>query len=58
MSQNIGVPELPNLFSALSARFPENSFLKFIYLWENVSYSLIIVLVLGILAFLPAGKKA
>lgn len=58
MSQNIGVPESPNIFAILSAKFPENHFLKFVHLWENVSYSLIIVLVLGILAFFACRKRS
>ena len=58
MSQNIGVPESPNIFAILSTKFPENHFFKFVHLWENVSYSLIIVLVLGILAFFACRKKS
>ena len=58
MSQDIGVPELPNIFTILAAKFPENHFFKFIYFWENISYSLIIVLVLGILAFFACRKKS
>jgi F-type H+-transporting ATPase subunit a len=58
MSQNIGVPESPNIFAILAAKFPENHFFKFVHLWENVSYSLIIVLVLGILAFFACRKRS
>ena len=58
MSQNIAVLELPDIFAILCAKFPENHFFKFIYLWENISYSLIIVLVLGILAFFACRKKS
>jgi len=58
MSQNTGVPEPVNIFAILSDKFPENHLLKFIHLWENVSYSLIIVLVLGILAFFACRKKS
>ena len=58
MSQNIGIPESPNIFAILSAKFPENQFFKFVHLWENVSYSLVIVLVLGILAFFACRKKS
>jgi F-type H+-transporting ATPase subunit a len=58
MSQNIGIPESPNIFAILSAKFPENHFFKFVHLWENVSYSLVIVLVLGILAFFACRKKS
>ena len=58
MSQNIGVLESPNIFAILSAKFPENHFLKFVHLWENVSYSLVIVLILGILAFFACRRKS
>jgi F-type H+-transporting ATPase subunit a len=58
MSQTIGVPELPDIFSVLAAKFPGNSFFKFIYLWENISFSLIIVLVLGILSFFACRKRS
>ncbi|MCX5698537.1 MAG: F0F1 ATP synthase subunit A [Candidatus Omnitrophica bacterium] len=58
MSQNMGVPELPNIFAILAAKFPENHFFKFIHLWENAGYSLVIVLVLGTLAFFACRKKS
>jgi len=57
MSENTGIPELPNIFSILAEKFPGNVFLKFIYLWENISFSLLIVLVLGILAFFACRRK-
>ncbi|MFH0917505.1 MAG: F0F1 ATP synthase subunit A [Candidatus Omnitrophota bacterium] len=58
MSQNIGVFEPLNIFAILAAKFPGNSFLKFVHLWENISYSLVIVLVLGILAFFACRKRS
>jgi F-type H+-transporting ATPase subunit a len=58
MSQNTGIPELPDIFAILSSKFTGNHFFKFIYLWENVSYSLVIVLVLVILAFFACRKKS
>ena len=57
MNQNMGVPASPDIFAILSTKFPENSFFKLVYLWENISYSLLIVLVLGILAFFACRKK-
>jgi hypothetical protein len=57
MSANSGIPELPNIFAILAEKFPGNTFFKFIYLWENVSFSLFIVLVLGILAFFACRRK-
>ena len=58
MSQNTAIPEMPNIFAILADKFPGNHFLKFIHLWENISYSLVIVLVLGILAFFACRKKS
>jgi len=57
MSQNIGLPELPDIFSILAQRFSGNPFFKFVYLWEHISYSLLIVLALGVLAFFACRKK-
>jgi len=58
MSQNTFVPELPDIFSILVDKFPLNPFLKFIYLWEHVSFSLAIVLILGILAYFACRRKS
>ena len=58
MSQNVVVPELPDIFAILAEKFPANPFLKFIYLWEHVSYSLVIVLILGILSYFACRKKS
>ncbi|HNW38989.1 MAG TPA: F0F1 ATP synthase subunit A [Candidatus Omnitrophota bacterium] len=58
MSQNTGIPEMPNIFAILAEKFPENHFFKFVHLWENVSFSLTIVLALGILAFFACRKKS
>jgi F-type H+-transporting ATPase subunit a len=58
MSQNMGVPQFPDSLAILCAKFPENIFFKFVYLWENISYSLIIVLILGILAFFACRKRS
>ncbi|MDD5108603.1 MAG: F0F1 ATP synthase subunit A [Candidatus Omnitrophica bacterium] len=57
MSHNINMPELPDIFAVLAQRFPANSFFKYIYLWEHVSYSLIVVLLLGVLAYFASRKN-
>lgn len=56
MSQSVGVPESANIIALLAKNFPTNSLLQFAYLWENISYSLVIVLVLGILAYFASRK--
>lgn len=58
MSQDAYVPELPNMFSILADKFPTNPVLKFIHLWENVSFSLVIVLILGALSYFVCRRKS
>ena len=58
MSQSTGMIESPDILAILSEKFPGNHFFKYIYLWEHVSYSLIIVLVLGVLAYFACRKKS
>jgi len=57
MSESTTIPELPNIFTILAEKFPANPLFKFIHLWENVSFSLLIVLVLGILVFFASKRK-
>lgn len=58
MSQNSAAPQLPDIFAVLAEKFPANPLFKFIHLWEHVSYSLVIVLLLGILAYFAGRKKS
>ncbi|MFA5350483.1 MAG: F0F1 ATP synthase subunit A [Candidatus Omnitrophota bacterium] len=58
MNENTVMPELANIFAILADKFPGNVFLKFIYLWENVSFSLLIVLALVIFAFFACRKNS
>jgi F-type H+-transporting ATPase subunit a len=58
MSQNTAVPEMPNIFAILAEKFPDNHFFQFVHIWENVSYSLLIVLILGVLAFFACRKRS
>jgi len=58
MNENVAVPELPDIFAVLAEKFPANPFFKFIYVWEKVSFSLAIVLILGILAYFACRKKS
>ncbi len=57
MSQ-ITALESPDILAILAGKFPANPFFKFIYLWEHVSYSLFIVLVLGVLAYFSCRKES
>jgi len=58
MSENSAVRELPNIFTVLAEKFPANPFFKFIHLQENISFSLLIVLIVGLLAFFAARKRS
>ncbi len=58
MSQNTATPEIADILSILAQRFPGNPFFKFIYLWEHITYSLLIVLALGLLAYFACRRKS
>jgi len=49
-------PELPDIITILAHKFPDNIFLKFLYSWENVIYSLIIVAALTLLTYFSTRK--
>ena len=49
-------PELPDIITILAHKFPDNIFLKSLYSWEHVVYSLIIVVVLTLLAYFSTRK--
>jgi len=54
----IAQPELPNLISILAKRFGESSVLaKYLYLWENVLFSLIVVAIITLVAYLALRKS-
>ncbi len=57
MSMDNGIAELPNILAILAEKSPGNVFFKFIYHWENVIFSLVVVFILGILAFLGCRKR-
>ena len=57
MSESTAIPELPNIFAILAEKFPGSSLFKFIHLWENVSFSLLIILALGALVFFASKRK-
>lgn len=58
MNQGIAAAESLDIFAVLAGKFPANPLFKSIYLWEHISYSLIIVLLLGILAYFASRKKS
>ena len=51
--------ELPNLVSILAHRLGETSaFSKYLYLWENMIFSVIIVCVISLIAYFGCRKRA
>jgi len=57
MGESAVIPASADILEVLAKKFPGNSFLKFAYLWENITFSLLIVLFLGALAFFACRKK-
>ena len=58
MSQSVGIPELPDILAVLAEKFPANPVFKFIYSWEHVTYSLIVILILSGLAYFASRKQS
>jgi F-type H+-transporting ATPase subunit a len=52
-----GAPELPNFITLLYAKYGKIAFVHFLHVWENVVFSLIIILILGLVAFLSSRKR-
>jgi len=50
-------PEFPNLVTLLADKLVAAGFKKYLYLWENVIFSLIIVCVISLIAYLASRKK-
>ncbi len=50
--------ELPNLVTLLAERLEGTPFAQFLHIWENVIFSLIIVCIISIAAYLAARKSA
>jgi F-type H+-transporting ATPase subunit a len=53
-----GAPELPNFITLLYAKYGKIAFVHFLHIWENVVFSLIIILILGLLFYFSSRKKA
>lgn len=58
MSENSLIPQSANILAILTDKFPKNGFFKFIFHWENISFSLLIILILGVLAFFACRKRS
>lgn len=51
-------PQLPDFISFLADKFKGNFFLKYLYFWENITYSLIIVLILTLIAYFASRRSS
>ncbi len=49
-------PELPNVITLLHAKFPHARWASYLILWQNIIYSLVIVFILFIVAYLASRK--
>lgn len=52
-----GAPELPNFITLLYAKYGKTAFVHFLHIWENVVFSLIIILILGLLAYFSSRRR-
>ena len=57
-SSHEGAPELPNFITLLYAKYGKTAFVHFLHVWENVVFSMIISLILGLVAYFSTRRKA
>lgn len=57
MEEQIALPELPNFVTLLEKATHGTTFSEYAHLWENVIFSIIIILVISTLAFFGSRKK-
>ncbi|MFH0771124.1 MAG: F0F1 ATP synthase subunit A [Candidatus Omnitrophota bacterium] len=55
---NVAQQELPNLVTILAKQLENTSFAHFLHIWENVIFSLIIVFIISLIAYLASRKSA
>lgn len=49
-------PELPDLTTILAEKFPNNTFFHYLYIWQPIVYSLLVVCVLVLVSYLGTRK--
>lgn len=49
-------PELPDLLAVFADKFKENIFFKNLFLWENIVFSLFIIIVISVIVFLATRR--
>ncbi len=58
MSETTGVaqPELPDILKILGEKFHDNVFFEYVSTWENIVFSLIIIFIISLVAYLASRK--
>lgn len=57
-SEHLTQPELPDFLGFLADKFKGNLFIKYLYFWEHITYSLAVIIVLSLLAYFAAKKRS
>jgi F-type H+-transporting ATPase subunit a len=52
-----GATELPNFITILYTKYGKTAFVHFLHVWENVVFSLMIILILGLLSYFSSRKR-
>lgn len=52
-----GAPELPNFITLLYDKYGKVAFVKFLHHWENIIFSLLIVLIISVVAYLASRRS-
>jgi F-type H+-transporting ATPase subunit a len=52
-----GAPELPNFITLLYDKYGKVAFVEFLHHWENIIFSLLIVLIISIVAYLASRRS-
>ncbi len=55
---NVTAHELPNLVTLLAKKLEGTAFAHYLHIWENVIFSLIIVCIISLVAYLASRKRA
>jgi len=53
-----GPPEMPNFITLLYEKYGKVGLVQFLHTWENVVFSLLIVIILGVVAYLSSRKSS
>ncbi len=54
---HIAQPELPNLISILAEKLGSPNLAKYLYLWENVIFSLFVVFIISLIAYMASRNR-